>query len=112
MTKLATLMGGFMIVSAALIFLSLSHGRDAMMAERKILIRNMVEVASSQIAHYYVRASAGDFSVEEAQEKAKEAIRAVRYGGEGYLFIVDLQGVMIVHPIVPAFEGKSQIDLR
>ena len=51
-------------------------------------------------------------SLKEKQKKAMEYIRTFRYGRENkdYFWINDLQGIMLVDPYLPDFEGKDLSD--
>ncbi len=46
------------------------------------------------------------------QEKAKEVVRNLQYGEDGYFWINDLQYVTLLHPIKPELEGKSLEKLK
>lgn len=45
------------------------------------------------------------------REQVKSIIRRLRYGKDGYFFAFDTQGINLVNPARPDFEGKSQLDL-
>jgi len=47
------------------------------------------------------------------QERAKAAIRGIRYGGgSGYIFVYDTNGICMAMGIKPEWEGQSKIDLQ
>src|SRR6266568_7448438 len=58
-------------------------------------------------ARYGAIAEAGKMTKGEAQAAAGEAIRSLRYEGDGYFWINDLQPRMVVHPFQPDLEGKD-----
>jgi methyl-accepting chemotaxis protein len=35
-----------------------------------------------------------------------EAVRPMRYEADGYFWINDMNNIMVMHPIKPAFEGQ------
>ncbi len=74
--------------------------------------RQLVEAAFSVIADYGNRVEAGELSLSEAQGKAIEQIRAMRYGDNDYFWINDLEPRMIMHPITTDLNGKSLIDYK
>ncbi len=49
---------------------------------------------------------------EVAKEKIKTLVKAFRYHGNDYVWINDMKGVMIMHPIKPQLDGKNLINLR
>lgn len=66
--------------------------------------RNLVMAAYSTLDHYAGLAREGIISEEEAQKAALEAIKIMRYEGDNYFWINDLEPKMIMHPNYPADE--------
>ena len=92
-------------------FCHLSESKDNLYEQKKADIRHVVEAAVAIAADYDKRAAAGQMSVEAAQAEAKKNISAIRYeGGQEYIFGLDLNGIMIVHPTKPERVGKKLID--
>jgi len=75
-------------------------------------VRSAVESAQSIVAAYAARAERGEISREAAQEAAKQAISGLRYAGRDYVFIADLDGVILLQPAAPEHVGKSQLGLK
>ncbi|MFX8243001.1 cache domain-containing protein, partial [Acinetobacter baumannii] len=48
----------------------------------------------------------------EAQELARNAVRAMRYGNGEYFFVYDYSGVSLVHGLRPQVEGKNLLNLK
>ncbi len=85
---------------------------NSLLETHKRKIKAIVESARAIVEHYYDLFKKGELSEEEAKEKAKEAVDALRYdGGNGYVFITDYSGVMLVH-IKRDLIGKNLIDLK
>lgn len=80
---------------------------DAMMAERKVKSRNLVEAALSVVADAHRLAQEGKLSDADARTRARDAVRAIRYEGQDYFWIMDTQPVMVMHPFKPELDGKS-----
>ncbi len=81
-----------------------------------ILNRNVKSEVQSGIAivqHFYDEAKAGKMSEDQAKENAKEAIRAIRYNDDegGYIWIDDVNGDLIMHPILQEQEGTNRMEL-
>ncbi len=84
---------------------------SAMYSERQNALVTQVEAAQSILAYFQGEAQRGAMSVEEAQTRAREAIRPVRYGDNDYIFMYAPDGVRITHAD-PALEGKSGWDTQ
>jgi len=67
----------------------------------------MVETVVGLIAHFDRLVQQGQLSIDEAKQRAAVAIRALRYEGDHYFWINDLQPRMIMHPLNPELEGKD-----
>ncbi len=107
MVRLAVLLGGAMLLFLLMLGASLLHSRDVMLAERKTLLRGVVEAAVSIASFYDKQARAGKIDEKEAQEKTKDILRDVRYGDGGYLFAFNMEGVIEFHAIFRDMEGQK-----
>ncbi len=58
------------------------------------------------------QAAAGSLPVAEAQKRAMDSIRAVRYGTEGYVTIFDSHPTMLMHPTQPQMVGRDLSDYQ
>ncbi len=86
--------------------------RDNLMEDRMLKTRNVVEVAHGVVGHYHALARSGALSGAEAQAAAMEALRTLRYDGQEYFWINDMQHHMVMHPISPQLVGKDLSDLK
>ena len=85
---------------------------EALMEEKRIATRNVVEVASSIAKHFHEQASEGVLSGEDAKTAAAETIRDLLFNGDEYFWINDLDNIMIMHPTTPSLEGKDVSGLK
>lgn len=74
--------------------------------------RSVVEAAQSVVQHYDEMAKKGDVSQAEAQKMALETLRDMRFANGEYLWVNDLNGVMLMHPIKEALNGKDVSGLK
>lgn len=74
--------------------------------------RHLVESAWSVMDHYAKQADSDKISTLEAQQRAKEVIRNLRYEKGDYFWINDMQPKMIMHPYKPELEGKDLSGLK
>jgi methyl-accepting chemotaxis protein len=86
----------------------------AIFQEKETLTRNMVQSVIALLAEYETRAQKGEFSREEAQERAVKRIKHLRYGPEGkdYFWINDFRPVMVMHPFRTDLDGKNVGDFK
>ena len=86
--------------------------RDALRQEKESMIRQLVESAHSQLAHYEYLERQGLLSKETAQAEAMSAIREMRYNGREYFWINNTDPVpkMLMHPIMPELNGQALLD--
>ena len=81
-----------------------------LMHEKQVQIRRLGDTAHSLMAYQHARAEKGLFDIQEAQKRAKEAIKALRYGDGDYFWINDMDARMIMHPVKPQLDGKDLSD--
>lgn len=62
-------------------------------------IKPYTDMAYSSIELYYNMFKSGLISQREAQERAKDALKAMRFGEDGYFWIQNYEPRMIMHPI-------------
>lgn len=76
-------------------------------------IKSQVEGALSVIQSYYDKSQSGELTEEEAKERAKEAVRAMRYRDDasGYIWIDGADYALVMHPILTEQEGTNRYDL-
>ena len=103
-------------VSVAIIIVAmgvqLMELRNRMWADKQDLLRSQVESAVAITNTYVARAANGEMSLDEAQAAAKDVVQSIRYGGNEYLFIQDMDGIMVMHPFAPALIGKNQMETK
>ena len=66
-----------------------------------------VETALGVVAFFGEQEASGELTREEAQTRAKDALRELRYAGEEYFWINDMTPTMVMHPIKPELDGTD-----
>lgn len=95
----------------ALTAMSAFDSRGLQMQARERALGDEVATATSLLQSYHDRAAKGEFSEEEAQRRALEALSTLRWNnGTGYVYVFDSNLVMHMHPIMPNRDGKSIRD--
>lgn len=76
-------------------------------------IKSQVQGAIAVVQSYYERSQSGELTEEQAQEMAKEAVRAMRYRDDasGYIWIDGKDYVLVMHPILAEQEGNNRYDM-
>lgn len=76
-------------------------------------IKSQVQGAIAVIQSYYDRSQNGEFTEEEAQKMAAEAVRAMRYRDDasGYIWIDGADYILVMHPILTEQEGTNRYAL-
>ncbi len=111
-SKLAALVALSVLGFIISIAFSLAEQRATMIEDRKLKTRHVVEVARGFIARFQALEAQAAMLREAAQKAAIEAVRALRYGGDEYFFINDMNNRSLMHPIKPDLEGRDLSDLK
>ncbi|PWC29538.1 methyl-accepting chemotaxis protein [Teichococcus aestuarii] len=105
--RLAALALLALLALAGLTVHGLSERRQVMEEGRIDMLRAVVETVIAIAAHHAAEEQAGRADRATAQAAALRAIRAMRYRGDEYVFITDMEPRMVMHPIRPALEGQA-----
>jgi len=105
--RLAALVMLFAIGIAALLAVQISGYWTRLVEDRKTELKHIVEVANSTIAREYALFEAGEKSEEDAKAAAAETLRSMRYAGNEYFWINDLNYTMLMHPFSAKLEGQN-----
>lgn len=89
-------------------FYLIPETKKSIYAEKDIQIRMNVDSAYSVVSYYHGLSQTGVLSVQEAQKRAKEITSQMRYGGDGYFWIDDLNYVNVMHGVNPQIVGKNR----
>jgi methyl-accepting chemotaxis protein len=111
-TRLYFLVGLALAVFTAAAVYKLYDSQNSMVQERKAKLNALDESMIAMFKHFHSLEVAGDMTREEAQARAMEAVRSMRYEADGYFWINDMNNVMVMHPIKPALEGQNLVDLK
>ena len=95
------------IMVCGMLFYYLPLVKGKLMDEKKLAIKHVTELAESQMASYDARVKAGEFTLEEAQKRMTANIRAMRYDGSEYFWVLNNAGKMVVHGVKQELVGKD-----
>ncbi|MFZ7101481.1 MAG: methyl-accepting chemotaxis protein [Peptococcaceae bacterium] len=87
--------------------------KENIYSEKRSQTQDIVSSALSLINYYYSLESSGQVTGAEAQRRAAEAIRSIRFGDQeaDYLWINDLQPRIVMHPFQPELEGQDASNI-
>ncbi len=109
--------GRIMLLPLLTVFAMLATGALAIRAIGDLALddgagkaRAIAQSGLAIVQAYEARAASGSMTIEAAQTAAKDAIRAMRYDENNYLYILDDKGFAVYHPS-PKVDGSSMWDL-
>ena len=88
-----------------LTFISLDHLRKEVHAAQITKATHLAETAHSLLTSFHARELSGELTAGQARELALETLRGLRYDGNEYFWVNDMNYVMRMHPMAPETEG-------
>ncbi|AEX99775.1 methyl-accepting chemotaxis sensory transducer with Cache sensor [Oceanimonas sp. GK1] len=101
MAMVVTLFIGLLLVQGS----AMSSLHNELLSARKEKVQEQVETTISLINHFYEQRQ--QLGESQSRQLALEAVRALRYGSEGYMWINDMQHRLVMHPKKPEEEGRD-----
>lgn len=109
--QLVALVSAIMVLFSVAGYLAVQSASQYIYNERQEMLRTQVETGISLINSYYERFQAGEFTEEEAKNRAYSTVTGLRYEPMGYFFGSDYEGNWKIH-INESLLGKNGIDLK
>ena len=94
---------GLLVLSLVSALKARSDTRRAFEQETDHIVQSALGVAKA----WAEEAKSGRLPLEEAQQHAMQSIAGIRYGDGNYVYIVDADNRMLMHPIKPELNGKD-----
>jgi methyl-accepting chemotaxis protein len=91
--------------------LCLKRAADLEFSAKQAEIRSLLGVATSVTALYVAQAKAGALPLAQAQASALEALAAIRYDGNNYMFVFKNDGTVLYH-VKKSLIGTNQYNMR
>src|SRR5215469_4226344 len=110
--RLGLLVALAVVASLAAIAMQLILMRSAMLEERKAAIKGQVQTAASIVREFAAAAEKGQMNEADAQKRALDVVRDIRYGNNDYFFFYLENGTSIMSGANPAIVGKNLIDAK
>ncbi len=103
-----TSLGGMIILMTIIFWQMFTNATE----ERQNTIRAQVETAISLTENIYLEYEQGLISEADARHKVLTYLSKMKYPGSGYFWILDNNGVMLMHPYNPKLIGQNLWDLK
>jgi methyl-accepting chemotaxis protein len=104
----AFVLAAWIVVSSVLVVVY----RQSVYEEKRKSIAQATEIGAGVVSHYANVASRGEMPVDEAKRQAMAELKALRYSGNEYFWINDLQPRMVMHPTNPKLDGSDLRDYK
>ena len=105
--RLRTLVAFALLGLAAVAGFALSTLNSSLYDSRQDSLQRLVESAHSIVVEHDRLVQQGVLTKEQAQQRAMDALRHVRYEGDNYFWITDTRSQMLMHPFKPKLENTS-----
>ena len=106
-TRLSLIVVSLLSALILLSIISLYKSHSTLYVQQQEKVKQVVEGATSVLAHFQQLEASGKITREQAQAQAKSALNSFRYDGNNYIWINDATPTMIMHPIKPTLNGKA-----
>ena len=111
-TKAAIISLAFMLPMLALVGWLLKSDMDSTMQSRMDATRQHVEIGHGILVWAHAQETSGKMPREQAQQLARETIAKLRYDGQEYFWINDMQPRVVMHPTRLELDGQDVSDLK
>lgn len=103
---------GFGVVVVLFTWWMVASLQRSLTEEKMAAVDAALTTAVRVMEHYEGKARAGELTLPEAQTGAMEAIGTIRYLGDHYLWINNMDYVWLMHPVSPQLVGRDLRDLK
>jgi len=92
-------------------YAAIARYRDQTLERRKTLLKEVAAPLVIALDALRAAADSGELTMDEAQSRAKDMLRSVRFGNDDYFFTYNRDLTAIAHPD-ERFEGRNLTDLQ
>jgi len=80
--------------------------------QKQIELQHLTELALGIIKEEHAATQSGGVAAADGQKQALARVAALRYGGNEYFFITDMQAHVLMHAVSPQLVGKDMSDTK
>uniref|UniRef100_Q07RD9 Methyl-accepting chemotaxis sensory transducer n=1 Tax=Rhodopseudomonas palustris (strain BisA53) TaxID=316055 RepID=Q07RD9_RHOP5 len=110
--KIYALIGLGFVGLLGITFLDSRELASGVKAQKQTELQHLTDLAIGIIKQEHAAAQRGEVSDAEAQKRAQARVGAMRYAGEEYFFITDMQNRMLMHPVTEKLVGQDLSGLK
>jgi len=110
MTRLFVIVGVTAVGLAIVTYVAATMIANTMLDASIARTTNLAEVTASIAKSFDERAKKGEFDEKTAQERTRDIVRSLRYGGNSYFFGFDFTGIQMVNGADASQEGQNTIE--
>ncbi len=99
----------FILFVTSIFVLILPFQESSMMDQKRLMIKELVQSTFFEVKYFYNLEQSGVLTKKEAQQKALQEIKVLRYGPEykDYFWVNDMEPRMLMHPYRSDLNGKN-----
>lgn len=97
-----------MVATVVFVFSSIS---TALYQDKKMDVLDLIDTGKGIAEYFHGLETDGKLTRQQAQRFAIHAIEATRFRNDGYLWIIDTKGNVVMHPMQPELDGKNALNL-
>ncbi|SFB82583.1 methyl-accepting chemotaxis sensory transducer with Cache sensor [Marinospirillum celere] len=90
--------------------LAIQQEREALLDEKNLQLRQLLEIVETTVAHYHQQAEAGELSHQEARQQAYELVGELRFTNNqdrDYFWMLNSAGEVMMHGAQPQLAGRN-----
>ena len=110
--RLYLLVGVFLIGISVMIFTLNRNASSSLSDQKAAELKSLIDVAVHIAQSNHDAFKAGKMTEEEAMGQTISAIKAMRYRGQEYFWINDMNSVIVMHAAKPELEGKNLATMK
>ncbi|MBN2352867.1 MAG: methyl-accepting chemotaxis protein [Spirochaetales bacterium] len=98
-----------LLIVLCILFFLLPMVEGMLVGEKKHALKYAVDIAYATASDYQKKEAGGELTTEAAQAAALSQLKGIRYGGNEYFWVNDLNAKVLMHPINASIVGKNMI---
>jgi methyl-accepting chemotaxis protein len=79
---------------------------DRIYQDKRSTLTSVVGIAWTLVTEYEARIRSGELTPEEGRKRAALRVKSLRYNGQEYFWLNDMEPRMVMHPFKPELDGR------
>jgi methyl-accepting chemotaxis protein len=111
-TRIAFLVAIAIVGMAVMLTMSARNISNLLWKEYAAKTESHIDIAFSLLKEYEDRVKKGELTLEDGKQRALQRLKSIRYDGDNYYWVNDMDGVMLMHPTSPKLVGTDVRTLK